>query len=89
HEDLRAQGSVRNSGICDYLQDYRTGTILDVIGSVGGLFALLQAIHVALRRTIIMGTDRSNAHFSLWSGRQIELREVWKSLAKALSSYPH
>ncbi|CAE6469553.1 unnamed protein product [Rhizoctonia solani] len=48
YQDLRVQGGARSSGICDYLQDYRTGTILDVIGSVGGLFALLQAIHLLL-----------------------------------------
>ncbi|KAF8686310.1 hypothetical protein RHS04_00241 [Rhizoctonia solani] len=34
--------------LCDYLDDYRSGTILEVVGSVGGLFAVLQAIHVFL-----------------------------------------
>ncbi|CAE7233672.1 unnamed protein product [Rhizoctonia solani] len=34
--------------ICDFIDDYRLGTIFDVIGSVGGLFALLQAAHVLL-----------------------------------------
>ncbi|KAH7338271.1 hypothetical protein B0J17DRAFT_717926 [Rhizoctonia solani] len=34
--------------VCDFVDDYRTGTILDVIGSVGGLFALLQAAHLLL-----------------------------------------
>jgi hypothetical protein len=33
---------------CDYLDDYRSSTILEVIGSVGGLFAVLQTIHVLL-----------------------------------------
>ncbi|EUC58254.1 deuterolysin metalloprotease (M35) family containing protein, putative [Rhizoctonia solani AG-3 Rhs1AP] len=33
---------------CDYIDDYRLGTVLDVVGSVGGLFALLQAVHVLL-----------------------------------------
>ncbi|CAE6411539.1 unnamed protein product [Rhizoctonia solani] len=34
--------------VCDYIEDYRSSTILDVIGSVGGLFALLQAAHLLL-----------------------------------------
>ncbi|CUA71940.1 hypothetical protein RSOLAG22IIIB_09953 [Rhizoctonia solani] len=34
--------------VCDYIEDYRTGTFIDVIGSVGGLFALLQAAHLLL-----------------------------------------
>ncbi|CAE6442443.1 unnamed protein product [Rhizoctonia solani] len=34
--------------VCDFIEDYRTGTILEAIGSVGGLFALLQAAHVLL-----------------------------------------
>ncbi|KAF8685484.1 hypothetical protein RHS04_00781 [Rhizoctonia solani] len=56
YQDLRVQGGARSSGICDYLQDYRTGTILDVIGSVGGLFALLQAIYVLLfGRSLLWG----------------------------------
>ncbi|CUA71474.1 hypothetical protein RSOLAG22IIIB_09597 [Rhizoctonia solani] len=33
---------------CDFIEDYRSGTILDVVGSVGGLFALLHAAHVLL-----------------------------------------
>ncbi|CAE7137412.1 unnamed protein product [Rhizoctonia solani] len=33
---------------CDYIDDYRSSTILDVIGSVGGLFAVLHGIHVLL-----------------------------------------
>ncbi|KAL5634015.1 hypothetical protein ACGC1H_005998 [Rhizoctonia solani] len=32
--------------VCDYIEDYRASTIVDVIGSVGGLFALLQATHL-------------------------------------------
>ncbi|GAB1520162.1 hypothetical protein RhiTH_003235 [Rhizoctonia solani] len=47
----RAQIPVQNiasSDTCDYITDYRASTILDVIGSVGGLFALLQAVHVLL-----------------------------------------
>ncbi|CAE6526701.1 unnamed protein product [Rhizoctonia solani] len=35
-------------GVCDFIDDYRTGTIFNVIGSVGGLFALLQAMHMLL-----------------------------------------
>ncbi|KDN34984.1 hypothetical protein RSAG8_11990, partial [Rhizoctonia solani AG-8 WAC10335] len=37
-----------NESMCDYVEDYRSGSILDVIGSVGGLFALLQAMHILL-----------------------------------------
>ncbi|KAH7332742.1 hypothetical protein B0J17DRAFT_677388 [Rhizoctonia solani] len=33
---------------CDFIEDYRSGTILDVLGSVGGLFAILQTLHVLL-----------------------------------------
>ncbi|CAE6377166.1 unnamed protein product [Rhizoctonia solani] len=33
---------------CDFIEDYRSGTILDVLGSVGGLFAILQTIHLLL-----------------------------------------
>ncbi|QRW20722.1 deuterolysin metalloprotease (M35) family containing protein [Rhizoctonia solani] len=33
---------------CDFIEDYRSGTVFDVIGSVGGLFALLHAVHVLL-----------------------------------------
>jgi hypothetical protein len=33
---------------CDFVEDYRSGTILDILGSVGGLFAILQAVHVLL-----------------------------------------
>ncbi|KAG8761791.1 hypothetical protein FRC11_013094 [Ceratobasidium sp. 423] len=34
--------------MCDYIEDYRSGSVLDVLGSVGGLFALLHATHVLL-----------------------------------------
>ncbi|QRW06422.1 monovalent cation/proton antiporter-2 (CPA2) family protein [Ceratobasidium sp. AG-Ba] len=34
--------------VCDYVQDYRTSTFFGIIGSVGGLFAILQAWHVLL-----------------------------------------
>ncbi|KAG8703674.1 hypothetical protein FRC08_002700 [Ceratobasidium sp. 394] len=33
---------------CDYIEDVRSHTILDVVGSIGGLFALLQFLHVFL-----------------------------------------
>ncbi|CAE6380118.1 unnamed protein product [Rhizoctonia solani] len=36
----------RPAGKCDFVEDYRSGTVFDVIGSVGGLFALLHAVHV-------------------------------------------
>jgi hypothetical protein len=48
---LRSQADRDNhlsNNICDFIDDYRSGTILDVIGSVGGLFALLQAAHMIL-----------------------------------------
>ncbi|QRW20393.1 hypothetical protein RhiXN_09368 [Rhizoctonia solani] len=42
---------------CNFIEDYRSGTVLDVIGSVGGLFGLLQAAHLLLpRETVILGT---------------------------------
>ena len=34
--------------MCDYIEDYRSGSVLDVLGSVGGLFALIQTAHVLL-----------------------------------------
>ncbi|KDN34196.1 hypothetical protein RSAG8_12702, partial [Rhizoctonia solani AG-8 WAC10335] len=54
---LRRQGDVeagnysdndRSGNACDFIEDYRSGSVVDVIGSVGGLFALLQALHVLL-----------------------------------------
>ncbi|CAE6468180.1 unnamed protein product [Rhizoctonia solani] len=33
---------------CDFVEDYRSGTVLDILGSVGGLFAILQTLHVLL-----------------------------------------
>ncbi|CUA68858.1 hypothetical protein RSOLAG22IIIB_03724 [Rhizoctonia solani] len=33
---------------CDLIEDYRSGTVFDVLGSVGGLFALLQSINIFL-----------------------------------------
>jgi hypothetical protein len=33
---------------CDFVDDYRSSTIFDAIGSIGGLFALLQALHIML-----------------------------------------
>ena len=32
----------------DYIEDYRSSTAFDVIGSIGGLFALLQSLHILL-----------------------------------------
>lgn len=34
--------------LCDFVEDYRSSTIFDVLGSVGGLFALLQSVHILL-----------------------------------------
>ncbi|KAG8730354.1 hypothetical protein FRC11_006902, partial [Ceratobasidium sp. 423] len=47
---FRTQADVRTplDNVCDFIDDYRSGSVLDVIGSVGGLFALLQAIHLLL-----------------------------------------
>ncbi|CAE6464583.1 unnamed protein product [Rhizoctonia solani] len=53
---LRKQADAQVSGdlydysdnVCDFIDDYRSGTVVDVLGSVGGLFALLQAMHVLL-----------------------------------------
>ncbi|CAE6481554.1 unnamed protein product [Rhizoctonia solani] len=33
---------------CDFVEDYRSGSVLDILGSIGGLFAILQTIHVLL-----------------------------------------
>ncbi|CAE6472156.1 unnamed protein product, partial [Rhizoctonia solani] len=42
--------------MCDYIEDYRSGSVLDVLGSVGGLFALLYAAHVLIfRRPLLWG----------------------------------
>ncbi|CAE6490294.1 unnamed protein product [Rhizoctonia solani] len=47
--DIKINGFYDSSGpVCDFIDDFRSGTIVDVIGSVGGLFALLQAMHVLL-----------------------------------------
>ena len=35
-------------GYCDYIDDYRSKTIFNVTGSVGGLFALLQSLQITL-----------------------------------------
>ncbi|CEL61475.1 hypothetical protein RSOLAG1IB_10057 [Rhizoctonia solani AG-1 IB] len=40
--------SADNLQACSYIDDYRLSTVFDAIGSVGGLFAILQAIHVLL-----------------------------------------
>ncbi|KAG9109146.1 hypothetical protein FRC07_008364 [Ceratobasidium sp. 392] len=42
--------------MCDYIQDYRSGTIFDVLSSVGGLFALLQVWYLIMfGRPILWG----------------------------------
>ncbi|KAH7337125.1 hypothetical protein B0J17DRAFT_629714 [Rhizoctonia solani] len=33
-------------GMCDFVDDYRTNTIFDALGSIGGLFALIHAVHI-------------------------------------------
>ncbi|KAG8695372.1 hypothetical protein FRC11_001524 [Ceratobasidium sp. 423] len=48
---LRTEAEVRkfpSRDVCDFIDDYCSGSVLDVVGSVGGLFALLQAIHLLL-----------------------------------------
>ncbi|CAE7146262.1 unnamed protein product, partial [Rhizoctonia solani] len=42
------KGLDNSAQMCDYIEDYRSGSVLDILGSVGGLFALLQTAHVLL-----------------------------------------
>ncbi|KAJ1303212.1 hypothetical protein OPQ81_011411 [Rhizoctonia solani] len=42
------KGSCERNILCTFIDDYREGSILDVLGSVGGLYALLQSIHLLL-----------------------------------------
>ncbi|KAF8714645.1 hypothetical protein RHS03_00286, partial [Rhizoctonia solani] len=52
---------------CDFVDDYRSGTVFDIIGSVGGLFALLHAVHVLLfGRPLLWGLTG-------WSRSTVEL----------------
>lgn len=37
-----------NHYMCDFIEDYRSSSVLDALGSVGGLFAILAAWHVLL-----------------------------------------
>ncbi|KAH7338231.1 hypothetical protein B0J17DRAFT_661566 [Rhizoctonia solani] len=46
--DQQPWNSTMRAEVCDFIEDYRTGTVLDVVGTVGGLFALLHAAHVLL-----------------------------------------
>ncbi|CAE6418342.1 unnamed protein product [Rhizoctonia solani] len=46
--DQQPWNSTMRAEACDFIEDYRSGTVLDVVGSVGGLFALLHAAHVLL-----------------------------------------
>ncbi|KAF8604652.1 hypothetical protein BDV93DRAFT_522354 [Ceratobasidium sp. AG-I] len=34
--------------VCAFIADYRSSTIFDAIGSIGGLFAILQGVHILL-----------------------------------------
>ncbi|KAF8604654.1 hypothetical protein BDV93DRAFT_94450 [Ceratobasidium sp. AG-I] len=34
--------------MCDFIEDYRSSTIFDALGSVGGLLAILQGVHILL-----------------------------------------
>ncbi|KAF8598396.1 hypothetical protein BDV93DRAFT_609845 [Ceratobasidium sp. AG-I] len=33
---------------CDYIEEYRSSTVFDALGTIGGLFALFQSLHVFL-----------------------------------------
>ncbi|CAE6454738.1 unnamed protein product [Rhizoctonia solani] len=46
--DINVLKSPPSDALCDYIEDYRSGSVIDVIGSIGGLFALLQAAHLLL-----------------------------------------
>ncbi|KAH7339066.1 hypothetical protein B0J17DRAFT_659649 [Rhizoctonia solani] len=61
--------------VCDFIDDYRTGTIFNVIGSVGGLFALLQAMHMLLfGRPLLWGlTGLCQDNHSVWLTRHLQL----------------
>ncbi|CAE6459195.1 unnamed protein product [Rhizoctonia solani] len=46
--DRASREPIRHEEWCTFIQDYREGNVFDVVGSIGGLFALLQAAHVFL-----------------------------------------
>ncbi|CAE6426860.1 unnamed protein product [Rhizoctonia solani] len=48
YRDLNSfeKGNYHNNILCTFIEDYREGSVLDVLGSIGGLFALLQSVHV-------------------------------------------
>ncbi|CAE6464759.1 unnamed protein product [Rhizoctonia solani] len=46
--DQQPLDPIARAEACDFIEDYRSGTVLDIVGSVGGLFALLHAAHVLL-----------------------------------------
>ncbi|KAH7337110.1 hypothetical protein B0J17DRAFT_454382 [Rhizoctonia solani] len=46
--DRATREPIRHEEWCTFIQDYREGNVFDVVGSIGGLFALLQAAHVLL-----------------------------------------
>ena len=47
-ESLQVGGETFTNQTCSYIEDYRSSTVIDIIGSIGGLFALLQTLHVVL-----------------------------------------
>ena len=47
-EHLGERSATSGNQICDYIEDSRSSTVFDIIGSIGGLFALLQSLHVLL-----------------------------------------
>ncbi|KAG9107113.1 hypothetical protein FRC07_008688, partial [Ceratobasidium sp. 392] len=44
----RKTSSASIPSICAYIDDYRSSTIFDAIGSIGGLLAILQGVHILL-----------------------------------------
>ncbi|CAE6410051.1 unnamed protein product [Rhizoctonia solani] len=77
---------------CDYIDDYRSSTILDVIGSVGGLFTVLHGIHVLLfGRPLLWGLTGTKlitpfGIFGICSSRKFKgrLREQYYSSADTI-----
>ncbi|CAE6426869.1 unnamed protein product [Rhizoctonia solani] len=42
------KGTYQRNVLCTFIDDYREGSVLDVLGSIGGLYALLQSVHLLL-----------------------------------------
>ena len=65
-ETVKAAKSRYGMGImCDFIEDYRSSTIFDALGSVGGLLAILQGVHILLfGRPIFWGITGASSEFS-------------------------